>query len=802
MINKIFTAILCLMLFINVYSQDYIFFNDSPYDTYYDPSWGFANAPSILERINDSKFPVSTNYFYTGLNSLKLKWNSKAGGDWGIAVAEDGWIGHNVFFKDSLSFYVYTNTILTSANLPVVFIEDLNNIRTPKQNLSNYSGNIPANVWTKISVPLSIFKSNPGATDLTKIKTIFFGQAQSDGVEHILYIDDIRMTSEGIPDLIKPSAPQGIIANGYEMHVDLKWMPNTELDLMGYYLYRYDNSNFIRVAVTSKDVPFFTDFLGSSNLTGTYKITAFDSSNNESLYSDEVTASTHQMTDDEFLDMTQLTTFRFFYDYAHPTSGLTRERLGSGEIVTTGGSGFGVMALLVGVERGFITREQGATRMLKIANFLKNNADRFHGAFAHWFNGTNGTVIPFSTIDNGGDLVETAYLIQGLLAARQYFNQSNANEELIRNLITQIWEGVEWNWYRRYPTGNLLYWHWSPNYGWQMNFPLSGPNETMITYLLAIASPTYGVPSSLYANGWASSNYYTNTKSFYGYRIWVGWDYGGPLFFQHYSLLGFDPRNIKDAYANYFNNAKNITLIHKAYCTANPNGFAGYNANCWGLTASDDPFGYSAHEPTNDNGTITPSAALSSMPYTPQESIEALKYFYRTYGAKVWGAYGFKDAFNPTQNWYANSYISIDQGPIICMIENYRSQLLWNKFMANPEIQPMLTAIGFVTDPTDVDEGTNTVYDFNLAGNYPNPFNPSTTIQYSVPNAVDGMTTSKVTLKVYDILGSEVAILVNGEKSAGKYEVRFDAGNLTSGAYFYKLTMGNKSLYGKMILQK
>jgi hypothetical protein len=393
-------------------------------------------------------------------------------------------------------------------------------------------------------------------------------------------------------------------------------------------------------------------------------------------------------------------------------------------------------------------------------------------------------------------------MIQGILAVRQYFDQQNANEEQIRNLCTEIWQGVEWSWYRRSIYSNYLYWHWSPNYQWQINFKLIGWMETMITYMLAIASPTYNVPASLFHDGWASSNY-TNSNSYYGYRLWVGPSYGGPLFFAHYSFLGFDPRDKKDAYCNYFLNNQHHTLINRAYCIANPLSHTDYGANNWGLTASDDPFGYGAHAPySNDNGTITPTAAISSMPYTPSESIAALKNFYRTYGSSVWGEYGFKDAFNPQQNWFASSYIAIDQGPIICMIENYRSQLLWNKFMANPEIQPMLDSIGFVPDSvTSVNDQVYNVKDFNLIGNYPNPFNPTTTIVFNLP------ITQYVSISIYNQLGEKIRDLSNREFFSGENRITWDGLNdsqsqVSSGIYLYRIIAGNKILNGKMIVQK
>jgi hypothetical protein len=804
MIKIFITITAIIILSVSAYSQDYIFFSDSPNSSYYDPSWGFANSPSFLERVNGSKFPVSTTYYYSGLNSLKLKWISQTGGDWGMAVASEGWIGRNVLLKDSISLYIYTTNAFLSADFPLMYIEDLNNTKTPKQNVGVYVGDIVANTWKRVFIPLSIFKNNPGSANLTQIKTIFWGQSNADGIERTLYFDEIRMISSAVIDTVRPSVPIGITTRGFENHIDIKWDPNTEPDLKGYYLYKFQNTVFTRISSTPKEIPFFTDFLGGYGVTGVYKISAFDSSGNESFLSNELTATTNQMNDEDLLTMLQEATFRYFWDYAHPVSGLARERLGSGETVTIGGSGFGIMAIPVGIERGFITREQGVQRMLKILNFLQNTADRFHGAWSHWLNGTTGDVIPFSTYDNGGDLVETAFMIQGLLAVRQYFNSNSADEIQIRNLITNLWESVEWDWYRRFPTSNFLYWHWSPNYNWQMNMIVRGPNETQIVYLLAIASPTHGVPASLYQNGYTSSPSYLNGNVYYGYKIYVGWPYGGPLFFTHYSFLGFDPRDKKDAYANYFLNSRNITLINRAYCIANPMGHQGYGINCWGLTASDDPFGYSVHEPipSRDNGTITPTAALSSMPYTPQESIDAFKHLYHTYGNKIWGSFGFKDAFNVSQNWYANSYLAIDQGPIIVMVENYRSGLLWNKFMANPEIQPMLNAIGFVPDSTtNIVEDVSKDYSFKLLGNYPNPFNPSTSIRFELPS------NQRVKVNIYNVLGENVKELFGGELTAGMNELVWNGSNdlgdiCQSGIYLYRIESGGNVLSGKMIFQK
>ena len=400
------------------------------------------------------------------------------------------------------------------------------------------------------------------------------------------------------------------------------------------------------------------------------------------------------ITDDALLTLVQQQTFKYFWDFAHPVSGLARERNSSGETVTSGGSGFGIMAIPVAINRSFITRAQGLTRMQTIVGFLKNTAQRFHGAFPHWLNGTTGAVIPFSQKDNGADLVETSYLMQGLICARQYFDGADAAETTLRNDINIIYKGVEWSWFRQ-GTQNVLYWHWSPNYNWEMNFPIHGWNECLITYVMAASSTTFPIPKIVYDNGWAQNGAIINNNTYYGLQLPLGPAYGGPLFFSHYSFLGINPNQLVDAYANYQTQTRNHTLINYNYCVTNPLNNFGYSNSCWGLTASDIENDYTASSPTNDRGFIAPTAALSSFPYTPTESMKALKFFYYKLGDKIWGNYGFVDAFSLKDTWFANSTLAIDQGPIIVMIENYRTGLLWNLFTSAPEVKAGMQSLGF-----------------------------------------------------------------------------------------------------------
>lgn len=400
-----------------------------------------------------------------------------------------------------------------------------------------------------------------------------------------------------------------------------------------------------------------------------------------------------QIPDNDLLTLVQKQTFKYFWDFGHPNSGLARERNTSGDIVTTGGSGFGIMGIVVGINRNFITKAEGLARMQKIVAFLKT-ADKFHGAFPHWINGNTGKVQPFSTKDNGADLVETSFLMEGLLVARQYFNGADAGEIQLRADINQLYNNVEWDWFRNGGQEKLI-WHWSPEYNWDINLQVKGWNEALMVYVLAASSTTHTIPKSVYDTGWAGNGSMKNGNTYYGVTLPLGSANGGPLFFEHYSFMGINPIGLKDAYADYEAQAIAHSKINYNYCVANPLKFAGYSQNSWGLTASDINGGYTASSPNNDKGYIAPTAAISSIPYTPEESLKAIRFFYYKLGDKLWGEYGFKDAYSLNDPWFASSYLAIDQGPQIVMIENYRTGLLWNLFMSCPEVKAGLTKLGF-----------------------------------------------------------------------------------------------------------
>lgn len=424
------------------------------------------------------------------------------------------------------------------------------------------------------------------------------------------------------------------------------------------------------------------------------------------------------LSDDSLLNLVQYQTFQYFWEGAEDISGLARERIhidgdypqNDQNVVTIGGSGFGIMTLLVGIERGFITRAEVYNRLNRIVDYLAK-ADRFHGVWPHWLYGPTGKVKPFSERDNGGDLVETAFMAQALLCVRQYFQTGSVEEKSLALKADNLWRGIDWDFYRN-GGQNVLYWHWSPTYGWGMNFPIKGYDESLIVYVLAASSPTHGVPAEVYHEGWARSGAIKSSAVDYGYPLVLAHNGHegtvGPLFWAQYSYLGLDPRGLKDQYADYWLLNKNHALISRQYSIENPKNFKGYGENAWGLTASYSVDGYAGHSPRNDKGVITPTAAISSMPYTPEFSMDVIRYLYNDLGDKLWGKYGFYDAYSETANWFPQRYLAIDQGTIPVMIENYRTGMIWNLFMSAPEIKNGLKKLGF----------SSTQHNLNLAKSY------------------------------------------------------------------------------------
>lgn len=702
----------------------YSFFDNSITSDSYFYSGGGVVAPSTLE-LAAGRLPVETKIFLSPPNSLRLNWRSMPGGSWEGEVKVVDIRNHQVYFDgDTLYFWCYSVEPIAAQYLPRIRLEDTEFGFSVPVDIGRFAGDLPAKKWVQVSIPLRTFQTDSvHPFEPHRTRSMYFEQGTADSARHTMLVDEIKIdTSENAASSGESTLPPpaNVRATAYERHIDLSWDPVPDDDLQSYIIYRSsDGDKFEPVGMQISDLNRFTDFLGSPSRTATYRIASMDRSYRQSSLSVKtVPATTHAMSDEDLLTMLQEACFRYYWDGAHPQAGAALENIpGDPRVVATGATGFGIMALIVGVDRHFITRQQGVERLSQIVGFFEK-APRYHGAWSHFNNGaTAETMAVFGMYDNGGDLVETAFLMEGLLAARQYFNGPSEAEKSLYQRITALWETVEWDWYRRSPKSDALYWHWSPEFSWRINHRLTGFNEVMITYLLAIASPSHSVPADLYYTGWAGQSnaaaeyragwsgtaegdQYANGHVYEGIKLDVGVGSGGPLFFAHYSYMGFDPRGIRDRYTDYFENNRNLARINLAYCIRNPHHFKGYGPNDWGLTASDDFLGYLPHSPdeSHDNGTITPTGALASFPYTPEASMAALKHFYRDLGDRLWGIYGPRDAFTADRNWYSPIFMGLNQAPIVVMIENYRSGLVWKSFMSNPEIQPMLHKIGFKPD--------------------------------------------------------------------------------------------------------
>jgi hypothetical protein len=703
--------------------DDHVIFENSPSDGGLDASSTYVVPPSTLETVKGT-IPVDTDRFVSPPNSLRLKWRSGFGGDWRILLkVRRRHARPQTFHGNALTFWCYSDTELTAASSPIIYMLDTDDCATSAVNLVADGQRLAAGQWVQFELPIANFaRSLFNSTDdrrftLSRLHHVVFAQGFEDEQEHTLWLDDFQIRDLPRAATAPPRAPGAVSVTGHERHFDVSWDAHGAGDVLAYRIYRsWDGETFSPVGTQRGDRTRWVDFVGAPDRHAYYRVTALDLAGHESAQSPTGESRTRALSDDELLSMTQEACFRYYWECGHPIAGLAPEVWpGIPNLLALGGNGFGVMALLVAAERQFVTRAEAVGRALKIVRFLAR-ADRFHGAWPHFLNGETGKAMPFfGKYDNGADLVETAFMMQGLLAARQYFDRDTAAEREIRETITRLWHEVEWDWFRRTPDSDVLYWHWSPDHGFHIGHPLIGWNETMMVYLLAIASPTHPVPASMYHSGWAGTSelqiryrqgwsstkrgdHYTNGGTYYGIKLEVGEGDGSELFFTHFSFMGFDPRGLRDRYTNYFENNRAIALINRAYCIANPRLFAGYGADCWGLSAGIDSGG-GRPLPRDDNGTINVMASLASMPYTPAESLAALKHFYRDLGAKVWGIYGFHDGFNESQNWFEEIYMALNQGPITVMIENHRSGLVWRNFMANPEIRPALAAIGFRPDP-------------------------------------------------------------------------------------------------------
>jgi exo beta-1,2-glucooligosaccharide sophorohydrolase (non-reducing end) len=714
-------APLVLLFTLQAFAQyDYdshVLFDNSLADGSFYYGRGSLIAPSKLE-LTDGKIPVDAGHWFSPPNALKLQWQSATGGDWDVNVSIQGRLKYS---GDALVMWVYSDEDVDAESSPRIGIRDRNGVGADYIPMFSRIGKLKAKQWTRLSLPFSAFHGQVNNTsdekfDPSALSGIRIVQGLDDDKPHTIYIDEIQVANDQAPVTSKPVPPPTIAAKGYDRHIDVSWQLPPKNSARYFKIYRsVDGGEYTPIASQRGDRIRYEDFLGASGKTASYKVSAVGEDYSESPMSAEAKGTTHEMSDDELLTMVQEGCFRYYWEAAHPVAGMAIELTpGDKNLVALGSSGFGVMAIVTGADRGFVTREQAADRLVKIVRFL-SKADRFHGVWPHFLNGNTGKVTAyFGPYDDGGDLIESAFLMQGLLVARQYFDRDTPQEREIRDTVTKFWREMEFDWYRKGPDPNFLYWHWSPDKGFYIHHPLIGWNETMIAYLLGIASPTHPIPPSMYYTGWASQSetavryrqgwgrttqgdHYANGNTYYGHKLDVGVGNGAELFFTQFSFFAFDPRNKHDKYTNYFNNNRNIALIAHDYAVENPRHFKGYGDNAWGRSAGVNVAG-GRSLPRDDNGTLNIMASLGAFPYTPEESMKALKHFYRDLGGKLWGEYGFRDGYNETENWYENTYMALNQAPIVIMIENHRTGLIWKNFTKNPEIVPALKAIGFVDE--------------------------------------------------------------------------------------------------------
>lgn len=686
--------LLCAGLRVGAEPPPYVVFDHCPLKGGYFYSQVANTGDSWVENVQ-GKVPCVTAPSHSPGSSLALRYHSAPGGNWKVVIQRhpirglDEW-DNGVFIQARATPYAAPRALRIWLRGPlksppqVAVLKERDEVG-PFQALPQ---RVDAN-WVCWEMPLAMQRAE-------EVKGLVVRQGETSQGDEQLWIDDVEVVGQDSSS--NPSPPDGLEVESGQRHVDIHWTP---LPHRRMWVERaWPGQDFEPIGVTPYWLDRYCDYRGEDRRPARYRVCREGADGRPGPPSAVVEAAPSGEGQDNCLDMVQKACLRYYWEGAEPHSGLTLEsRPGDPHMVAMAASGFGLLALLVGAERGFLPRQEVLQRMDRVVTFLEK-ADRFHGIFPHYLDGRSGRIVAFfGPDDNGGDLLESAYLFQGLLCARQYFDRDDPAERALRGRITALWEAAEWDWYRSRENPDFLLWHWSPDKAFKINHPLVGWNETMMAYLLAIASPTHSIPASMYYSGWAGQSQrardyrgnrdgcaYTNGKSYYGVRLPVGVLSGGPLFFTHYNFLAMDPRGLRDRFTDYFENCRCIAEINRRYCVQN-----GYAGQGWGLTASDGPWGYHPDEPLAelDKGKLTPTGAIASMPYLPEASLQALKQYYEDQGAFVWGEMGFRDAFSPRQHWVNDLYMGLNQAPMVVMIENYRSGLLWRLLSRDPEIQSM-----------------------------------------------------------------------------------------------------------------
>ncbi|MFA5833628.1 MAG: glucoamylase family protein [Bacteroidota bacterium] len=780
--------------------------DDAVGDGFYDASWGNVTSPSTLTLAGGSsdKLKIETTQHYSGNHSGLIQWKSSAGGSWKIFISSPNWAARDASGYDSLILFVNAQSSIAAGDLPQLGLESTTGKLSTLYALGDrLSSGIDGDLmtWQRVSIPLASFQPF-NQFDPAQFKDINFNQNGTDNVSHTMWFDNVKIVAaaSAVTDTTLPSPPKKIIARIGDKTMTLHWNKNSEQNVIGYNVYRSTSAAGPYSKMNSAALPTqsYFDVTVVNGQSYYYFVKAMNASQIESPNSDTVIVLPKSFgTTDDFLEYVQQTSFDYFWYEANPSNGLIKDRSSKDSPASIAAVGFGLTAIGIGVDHGYITRAEGRDRTLTTIKTFWNGPQGttpigmigYKGWFYHFLDMNSATrtwTCELSSIDTG-------LLLAGMLYSKQYFNGTDSLETQIRALTDSIVARVDWGWMRNSGLSLTMGWHPESNF---LGARWIGYNEAMILYIIGIGAQVNPL-SAVSWNEWTKGYQW-----FFSTRINDYFVNFPPLFGHQYSHCWVDYKNIADTYMKgkgitYFENSRRATLDQRLYCIENPKGAVGYGANMWGITASDVPTGYNARGTNmNDDGTLNPTAPGGSMPFAPEVCIPALRNMYDTHRAKIWTGYGFTDAFNETVNWWGKDVLGIDQGPIIIMTENYRTGKVWTTFMKEKIISDGLQKAGFTT-VTDVALVENNIPEqYSLTQNYPNPFNPTTTISYQL-SAI-----GNVSLKVYDVLGREIATLVNEQKPAGMYSVSFDAGQLSSGIYFYKLTAGYFSQTQKMILSK
>jgi hypothetical protein len=786
-----------------------IFDEDDPAGTgYYDASWGTVTAPSTLTLAGSGdKLSIETIHRYTGSHSGLLQWRSVSGGTWKIFVASPNWSGRDAGGYDSIVFFVNAPAAISAAALPKFGLESTANKLTALIALGDVlvSGiDADTTSWQRVSIPFSAFQPyndfNPAL-----FKDVNFHQNAADNVSHTMWFDNVRIvsTDPGSSDSTKPGRPTKIVGRAGDRTLTLHWNKNPEQNISGYNVYRATSIGGPYTKMNANILPMQSYYDANASNGQTYYLTvsAVNSLQEESANSDTIAVNPAPFANtDAFLEYIQQTSFDFFWYEANPKNGLIKDRNTKDSPASIAAVGFGLTAIGIGVDRGYITRSEGRDRTLTTIKTFWNGTQGtapigtigYKGWFYHFLDMNTGTRAWTSELSS----IDTGLLLAGMIYAKQYFNGGDSTEVRIRALTDSILHRVDWNWMRNSGLSLTMGWHPESNF---INARWIGYNEAMILYIIGIGAPVNPLSSATWSE-WTKGYQWFYTSRLNDYYV-----HFPPLFGHQYSHCWIDYRNIADTYMKgkgitYFENSRRATLDQRLYCIENPKGFVGYGPNMWGITASDVPTGYNARGTNmNDDGTLNPTAPGGSIPFAPEVCIPALQAMYDQHREKIWGGYGFNDAFNLTANWWGPDVIGIDQGPIVIMAENYRTGNVWKTFMKDSIISGGLSKAGFTTVTNAEIHDEPFPVQYSISQNFPNPFNPSTTISYSVPAAAQS---SIVTLRIYNTLGQEIVTPVKGQKQPGTYSIEFDGSKLSSGVYYYRLTAGDFTATKKMILSK